>query len=101
MQKRPPIPKQLLRGLSIDQLLELQNYLQKLIHETRRGEKQQKREVVEERSAGNKTYRLVLVRCGKETCKCSSGLGHGPYWYAYWSEKGRTRCEYVGKKLKL
>src|SRR5450759_2787120 len=37
------------------------------------------------------TYRQQYTRCGKQRCrKCREGEGHGPYWYAYWSEKGRT-----------
>jgi len=48
------------------------------------------------RSAGRVTFRQETVRCGKEGCtKCP----HGPYWYAYWREGGRTRCRYVGKEL--
>src|SRR5439155_6347409 len=43
------------------------------------------------------TYRQQFTRCGKQRCrKCREGIGHGPYWYAYWSEKGRTRSKYVG-----
>lgn len=51
---------------------------------------------------GNRvTYQRELVRCGKPNCKgCKSGGGHGPYWYAYWSEFNRTRQIYIGKKLK-
>ncbi len=46
------------------------------------------------------TYRQEYVRCGKARCKrCREGHGHGPYWYAYWSEGGRTRSRYVGKTL--
>lgn len=49
--------------------------------------------------AANKTYRLEYVRCSKRNCKCAAGQLHGPYWYAYWSEGGRTRSQYVGKTL--
>ncbi|MEO8972950.1 MAG: AAA family ATPase, partial [Ktedonobacteraceae bacterium] len=43
------------------------------------------------------TYRQQFTRCGKERCrKCRDGLGHGPYWYAYWSESGRTVSKYIG-----
>ncbi len=46
------------------------------------------------------TYRQQYTRCGKERCrKCREGIGHGPYWYAYWSEKGRTVSKYVGAQL--
>jgi DNA-binding SARP family transcriptional activator len=43
------------------------------------------------------TYRQQYTRCGKERCrKCKEGSGHGPYWYAYWSEKGHTVSKYIG-----
>ncbi|MDQ3820037.1 MAG: hypothetical protein M3362_20500 [Acidobacteriota bacterium] len=60
---------------------------------------QRKRQVLEEKTVDNKTYRLVSIRCGKEGCHCNEDIGHGTYWYAYWSEKGRTKSKYVGKKL--
>ena len=46
------------------------------------------------------TYRQQFTRCGKQRCrKCRDGEGHGPYWYAYWSEKGRTVSKYIGVSL--
>ena len=43
------------------------------------------------------TYRQQFTRCGKQRChKCKDGPGHGPYWYAYWSENGRTVSKYIG-----
>jgi DNA-binding SARP family transcriptional activator len=49
---------------------------------------------------GKITYRQQFTRCGKQRCrKCQSGTGHGPYWYAYWSENGRTVSKYIGAKL--
>jgi len=41
-----------------------------------------------------KTYRLQYIRCGKG-CR---GCPHGPYWYAFWKEDGKTRSEYIGKR---
>ncbi len=42
------------------------------------------------------TYRQQYVQCGKKTCtRCP----HGPYWYGYWREDGRSRSRYLGKKL--
>jgi hypothetical protein len=44
------------------------------------------------------TYIKEYVRCGKPGCKtCSELGGHGPYWYHYSSEKGKTRKRYIGK----
>ncbi|MBV9082190.1 MAG: hypothetical protein JOZ62_05920 [Acidobacteriaceae bacterium] len=59
------------------------------------------RAVVEQRKTPAGTYRLELVKCGKAQCKvCRGGPAHGPYWYVYWKQKGRTGSEYIGKKLK-
>lgn len=41
-------------------------------------------------------YRQEHVRCGKPGC---TACPHGPYWYAYWREDGRTRKRYVGRHL--
>lgn len=42
------------------------------------------------------TYRQEHVRCGKDRCRTCP---HGPYWYAYWKEDGRTRKRYIGRQL--
>lgn len=44
----------------------------------------------------NVSYRQEHVRCGKAGC---TSCPHGPYWYAYWKEEGRTRKQYVGRHL--
>ena len=41
------------------------------------------------------TYELRPVLCGKSGC----AKLHGPYWYAYWTEGGRVRTVYIGKKF--
>jgi hypothetical protein len=49
-----------------------------------------------EKSFGSITFRYETVRCGKQNCtRCP----HGPYWYAYWKENGRTRSRYIGRTL--
>lgn len=45
---------------------------------------------------GKYTYRQEWVKCGKAQCK---RCPHGPYWYAYWSEKGKLHKRYIGKNL--
>jgi len=40
------------------------------------------------------TLRDEMVKCGRKGCK---SCPHGPYRYAYWSERGRTRKLYIGK----
>jgi len=50
--------------------------------------------------AADGVYRQEFTRCNKERCKkCQEGKGHGPYWYRYWWEDGKTRKKYVGKEL--
>lgn len=58
-----------------------------------------KHQILKERKTIIKTYRLEEVRCGKKNCHCAEGRLHGPYWYAYWTEGGRTKSQYIGKKL--
>lgn len=42
------------------------------------------------------SYRQEQVRCGRASC---SRCPHGPYWYGYWTEGGRTRKQYIGRTL--
>ena len=92
-----------IRTLSLQQVrklrLWLDEYALRLEEAERRSEKSSGREILEERQIDNKTYRLEKVRCGKENCRCAEGDLHGPYYYAYWSEEGKTRTQYIGKKL--
>ncbi len=49
---------------------------------------------------GTVSYRQQVSYCGKARCRrCSEGIGHGPYWYAYHSIDGRTVRTYIGKEL--
>ncbi|MBN1236374.1 MAG: hypothetical protein JW999_10065 [Methanotrichaceae archaeon] len=52
-------------------------------------------EILKVERFGPVTYRLERVSCGKN-CK---GCPHGPYWYGYWREGGKTRSKYIGKNL--
>ena len=40
-------------------------------------------------------YRQQHIRCGKGCESCP----HGPYWYAYWKEAGRSQSQYIGGQL--
>jgi hypothetical protein len=92
--------KKSLRALNARQLVKLDAWLHELI-EAAASKKQvtPRCRLVEEHKTVNKTYRLEEVRCGKKNCHCLEGRLHGPYWYAYWTEGGRTRSQYIGKKL--
>lgn len=47
-------------------------------------------------------YRQEFIKCNNPRCKkCSEGGSHGPYWYRFWWEDGKTRKEYIGKNLPL
>src|SRR5262245_3847534 len=87
--------------LKLEQLIDLDIWLHEHIRKTEAAGRRRaaRREVVSERDINNRTYRLESVRCGKESCRCAAGELHGPYWYAYWSEDGRTKSQYIGKKL--
>lgn len=95
--------KRLARSLTQEQMSKLDEWLHTVIRSAdeadRRRSAAERNEVLEEQQIANKTYRLEGIRCGKERCKCATGDPHGPYWYAYWSEQGRTKSQYIGKKL--
>lgn len=45
-------------------------------------------------------YVQQMAFCGKKNCTtCTDGNGHGPYWYATWSEHGWNKTLYIGKFL--
>src|SRR5258705_10966147 len=93
--------KHLIKQLDGDKRVKLSNWLQGQIlkdQDKQRHSTAKKKETVEEKPVEHKTYRKEMVRCGKETCKCNDGKLHGPYYYAYWSEQGSTKSQYIGKK---
>jgi hypothetical protein len=81
-------------------LYEIREMVEQLIRERaippREEDLPMNREVLKVQTSGSVTYRLEKVSCGKN-CK---GCPHGPYWYGYWREDGRTRSKYIGKNLK-
>ena len=38
------------------------------------------------------------VICGKPRCRCTRGQKHGPLYYLYWKELGRSRSLYVPRE---
>lgn len=86
--------KRAVGALNARQLVKLDAWLHSLLETAERsgGEKSPTKSPGE-----HKNYQQVMVRCGKKGCRCSRGELHGPYWYAYWAEGGRTRSEYIGK----
>ena len=38
------------------------------------------------------------VVCGKAGCRCERGQKHGPLYYLYWKERGRSRSLYVPRE---
>ena len=93
--------KQSVSGLTRKQLLKLDAWLHELLaaESMKPAGAAAKRQVLEKHTTANKTYQLEGVRCGKKNCHCAEGRSHGPYWYAYWTEGGRTKSQYIGKKL--
>jgi len=48
--------------------------------------------------AGSLVKQYVI--CGKPGCRCQRGQKHGPLFYLYWKEQGRSRSLYVpGEKV--
>ena len=87
--------KQAVSALNFQQLVKLDAWLHSLIETAERAGSHHPTE----HAADHKSYRSEMVRCGKKGCKCAEGELHGPYWYAYWTEKGKTRSPYIGKQL--
>jgi len=95
--------KRSVRVLKPKQLAKFDVWLHTLIEARelmeRERQNSRKREIVEANQTTHKSYRLESIRCGKKSCKCAEGTPHGPYWYAYWTEKGKSRSQYIGKRL--
>jgi hypothetical protein len=89
-------------GLSYLELVKLDETIHRLLESQMVAEAEIRerpdREVVERKKVGSITYQLERIRCGKANCKCAKGSLHGPYWYGYWSEGGRTKSTYIGKQ---
>lgn len=90
----PKAPLDQLSDRQIQQLREIEERLRRAVQERRSTAPQ--RPVTVEQQFGSLTFRYETVRCGKPNCtRCP----HGPYWYVYWKEGGRTRSRYVGRSL--
>jgi len=94
------IPKYILDELAeedIPSLIEIRDYLDRLIRDR---EESPDGSATKAEAGGRRqasvTYRQEWVYCGKECKTCP----HGPYWYCYWKEDGKTRTRYIGKVLK-
>ncbi len=46
--------------------------------------------------AGSLVKQYVI--CGKPGCRCQRGQKHGPLYYLYWKEQGRSRSLYVPRE---
>jgi hypothetical protein len=95
--------KQSISALPQKELTKLDTWLHALLedHQSKKRKRSttKQNEVLQAHQTAHKTYRLERIRCGKENCKCAEGKLHGPYWYAYWTKNGKTKSQYIGKKL--
>ncbi len=92
--QKKPSPLADLSEKQIQQLREIDDRLHRVVQERRAS--LPRPAVHAEQQFGSITFRYETVRCGKANCtRCP----HGPYWYAYWKEGGRTRSRYVGRVL--
>jgi hypothetical protein len=97
------IPKKivdLLDRQDLSVLYEIQQRIEYLLSERTKhllaDELPKDREILSVKMAGSITYRQEKISCGKN-CR---GCPHGPYWYGYWREGGKTRSKYIGKYLR-
>lgn len=93
-----------LQELSSEQLQQVDLWLQEMLRKAEGNKRRPQPDtsgnpLMEEGHRGDKTFRLEYTRCGKTGCKCTAGNLHGPYWYAYWTEEGKTKSKYIGKDL--
>lgn len=87
-------PLEQLTDREVQQLRQIEERLKRVVQERR--STLPHRAVTAEQQFGSLTFRYETVRCGKPNCtRCP----HGPYWYAYWKQGGRTRSRYVGRAL--
>ena len=87
-------PLEQLTDREVQQLRQIEERLKRVVQERR--STLPNRAVTAEQQFGSLTFRYETVRCGKPNCtRCP----HGPYWYAYWKQGGRTRSRYVGRAL--
>jgi len=92
--QKKPSPLTQLDEKQIQQLREIDERLHRVVQERRASMPHPG--VHAQQTFGSITFRYETVRCGKANCtRCP----HGPYWYAYWKEGGRTRSRYVGRAL--
>jgi hypothetical protein len=96
------IPKNianLLDRQDISILYEIRQQIEYLISERTKyllaDELPKEREILNLKTVGSITYRQEKISCGKN-CR---GCPHGPYWYGYRREGGKTRSKYIGKSL--
>ena len=55
--------------------------------------------LIRDRIPPSVVYQQKPARCSCKKCK-EGGEGHGLYWYAYFTYRGKTRCVYIGKEKK-
>lgn len=92
--KKTTSPLARLDKKQVEQLRQVEERLHRVVQERRSGSARPS--VHAEHIFGSITFRYETVRCGKANCtRCP----HGPYWYAYWKENGRTRSRYIGRTL--
>lgn len=92
--KKSSSPLTQLDEKQIEQLRQIEERLRRVAQERRAT--LSRPSVHAEQTFGSLTFRYETVRCGKANCtRCP----HGPYWYAYWKENGRTRSRYIGRTL--
>ena len=88
----------MIRDFTLSEFEDLQFFIDEQIDRLKEAE--EGRAYIEEEKEQATTVREEYKKCGKPGCRCNTGGElHGPYWYEYWKEDGRTRSRYLGKQI--
>jgi len=94
-----PKIEQLILELSQAERYQLDTWLHEVLRIEQLKLDRETKQFMEHQAGLGITYELEYIKCGKKNCKCNGGQGHGPYWYAYKTVKGKLRKKYIGKSL--
>src|SRR5919199_5088575 len=87
-----------LEELSTDELQDLIDRARRLLAQRKEGKRPR---VVDSFREGDTRYLLEYTKCGMASrgkCRrCREGEFHGPYWYSYTWDEGKTISKYHGK----
>ena len=90
--------KENIRNLKLPELRNLDRFIQRQIEKAELAK--EKEHLAAKKKPPTVSYQLEYVKCGRDGCKCQRGELHGPYWFGYYSRKGKLISRYIGKEKK-